>query len=112
AREVTTHHPQTLAGRALGPSDSRPGRGERKIEGAAHPRNFVLFRELGDGLEHGRQQVRVLVRVEMRGLQPGVEDAPYLRLQLVVDTNAARHNGACELSDGRREGRVADKHQM
>ena len=112
AREMAAHDTQALAGRPLGPGHAWARRRERKIEGAAHPGNFVLLRELRDGLEYRRQQVRVLVRIEMRGLQTGVEDAAHLRLQLVIDANAAERHGARELRDGRGKGRLAHQHQM
>ena len=64
-------------------------RRERKIEGAAHPGDFVLLRNPRHGIEHRRQQVRVLMGIEMRGLQTGVENAPHLRAQFVINANAA-----------------------
>jgi len=39
---------------------------KRKIERPTHPWNTVFTGQLGHMLQHGRQQVRVLVRVEMQ----------------------------------------------
>ena len=54
----------------------------------------------------------MLVRVQVRGLKAGVENAADLRGQFVVDANAAESDGAHELGDGRRKRRLAHQHQM
>ncbi len=85
---------------------------ERQIEGAAHPRDLVLFRQACHSLEHRRQQVRVFVRIEMRGLQTGVKDAPHLRTQFVINVNAVEQHRAHKLSDGDGKWRLANQDQV
>ena len=47
----------------------------REIEWPAHPRDAELLRDARHRIEHRRQQVRVLVGIEMRGPDAGGDDA-------------------------------------
>lgn len=63
-------------------------RGE--IEGAAYPGNLVLLAEAGDRFEHrGKQEMGVLVGVEMKGDDFRVEDAIHLGAQFFVRLDLA-----------------------
>ncbi len=50
--------------------------------------------------------------IEMRWLQAGVENAPHLRSQFVINANAAEEHRAPELRHGDGKWRFADQHQM
>src|SRR5438552_1225670 len=82
---------KTSADRPARPAYS--GRVHGEVEWSADPGNPKLLREPGDGIEHGRQQVRVLVRVEMRRRDAGRNDLFDLGAELVVNANLA--GGQC-----------------
>ena len=69
-------------------------------------------RDARHGVQHRRQQVGVLVRIQVRRLETGVENAPNLRDQFVIDADAAESQSARELGDGRWKRRLADQHQV
>ena len=56
--------------------------------------------------------MRVLVGIEMRGIQTGVEDAPHLRAQFFINANAAEQHRAHKLSHGDGKWRLADQDQV
>src|SRR5258708_10361038 len=52
------------------------------------------------------------MRIEMRGPEPGVENAADLAQQFIVDADAAEGHGAYELSHGSRKRRLTHQNQM
>jgi hypothetical protein len=74
-----------------------------KIERPPHPEDAVLFGKARHGVEHRRQQMRMFVRIEVRGAQARVQDAPYLRRQFLVDGDAAERHRPHQFGDARRQ---------
>src|SRR5579885_3913289 len=80
--------PQAMQGTAQGssgPGDAR--RCQREIHGAPDPPDAELFTQPRNGVQHWRQQVRVLVSVPMRGLDAGIQTFSNLRLEFLVHGN-------------------------
>ncbi len=61
----------------------------RKIERPAHPANAVTPGQPRHHIEHRGEQVRVFMRVEVRGLKAGIDDAPHLRVQFPFNRKLA-----------------------
>ena len=62
---------------------------QRIVEGAPDPGNAVLAGKLRDGLQHRRQQMRVLVGVEVGGPEAGFDDPGNLPVQFPLDGHAS-----------------------
>ncbi len=75
-----------------------------KIERTAHPSDTELPAEPRDGFQNGRSQVRVLVGVEMAGLDSRLHDALYLGAHLIINANAPPRHGNEQIFDRQREG--------
>ena len=55
----------------------------RHIEGTTDPRDLELLRYPRDSFQHRRQQVRVLVRIQMRWPDARIQNLPHLRGEFV-----------------------------
>src|SRR5271165_7006808 len=66
------NHSKGAADGALLPSDS--ARLHRKIEGPPHPGNSILLRDSCHGVQHWRQQMRVLVRIQVRRFETRIQN--------------------------------------
>src|SRR5665213_1810899 len=99
----------TRADRALGARD--PFGRVRKIERPPNPWNPELLRNARHGIQYGRQQMRMFMRVEMSRPKAGIEDAPYLRSQFLVNADALQRHRQHQLrhSEGKRS--RAHQHQ-
>src|SRR5271169_4468521 len=64
----------------------------RRGNQAADPGDAKLGRDTRHGVENLRQQMRMLVRVEMTRLDSGVQDFAYLAGQPLVNRNAAKQD--------------------
>ena len=109
--ETPAHQPHEPLVHALFAS-AHAARLQRKIKRAPHPGDPKLLGNAGDGFEYGRKQVRVLMGIQMRRAQAGVDNAPDLLDQFLVDTNSAERHGAHQLRDGERKSGRSDQHQM
>src|SRR5581483_7118607 len=75
ATAMLLHYPMKAAAQEAQPAaQSAPRKGhaarlQRKIEGPPHPADFELTGQPRDCVEHRRQQMRVLDRIQMRRLQ-------------------------------------------
>src|SRR5580704_19078209 len=94
------------------PLPGHAGSVQREIERTAHPGNLKLRRDARHRVEHRRQQVGVLVRIQMSGLKPRVLHLAHLRGQLVINANSADGDLPNQLSDGGRETVAAHQNQM
>src|SRR5262249_51379354 len=62
-----------------------------------HPWDLEILSDARHCLEHGRQQVGVLVRVQVRWLKARFHDTPDLRGQFVIDADAPQRHCTNEL---------------
>src|SRR5215831_4930284 len=72
---------------ALGPWSG--GGFHRKIHGTPDPADSELLGQPRDGVEHGRKQVGVLVRVDVRRFDACIQNFLDLRTQFVINLNPA-----------------------
>jgi hypothetical protein len=100
AAVLRQHSPETAALRGYS-GTSQAGSQRRRLDGAhgkierrPHPRNLKLLTQPRHGIQNGRCQVRVFVRVEVRGAKSGGNDPADLLGQFVKNCDlAARQRG-------------------
>lgn len=110
ALEAAANDPERAAHGSFPPSDSAGLNG--KIEGTAYPMNSELVRNAGHRIQYGRKQVCVLMRIQMRGIQAGMENPVHLRPKLVVDANAFERDRVDQIRDRSGKSRRSHKNQV
>src|SRR5579862_2577087 len=84
----------------------------REIERPPHPWNREVLGDSGHSVQHRWKEMRVLVRIEMRRLQPGIQNAADLRFELLINANLPQRDGPHQAGYGFRQTRRSDQHQM
>ena len=84
----------------------------RKVDWAADPRNLEFIGQPRYRVEHGWQQVRVLVRVQMCWLEPSIQHSPDLTGQFVIDSDSAEGDRLNQPGNRRRIAFRANQNEM
>src|SRR5260370_11203720 len=101
---------ESVTGRASDPVSAGGTHGE--IERPPYPRNSKGFRDARDGIQHGREQVRVLVGVEMSRTNAAIGNLADLSVKFVVDTHAPQRECLDQACYGRRIAWRADQRKV
>ena len=84
----------------------------RQMQRFAHPGNAQLGSDACHGIEDRRQDVRVLMSIQMSRLNACIQDLAHLPAKLIINLHASQRDCRRQMRNAGRETFGADQHQM